>query len=235
MYQQRGCGGISGSCTVPSAKSIWIAGAPGTTGAVVAGVPAMTFDYTIPVGAAGVSVPLSGAAIEFSDGEHQGLTGVHITASHEVAAYGLGRQESASEAFTVLPTDVLGTRYTLMAWGPGNGGGEFAVISTQSSTTVTITPRVPICAAGPCLATSPSHPVGVPYTVTLQAGELYQTSALLRPGQPQLDPTGTTITSDKPIAVMAGHACAVVPTSRSTPATGCPSSFRLTSSGAGRT
>src|SRR4051812_20978283 len=43
MFQQRGCGGIGGNCNVTSAKSIWIAGAPGTTGSVIAGVPPVTF------------------------------------------------------------------------------------------------------------------------------------------------------------------------------------------------
>src|SRR4051794_39182768 len=211
MFQMRGCGGIGGTCDKPSAKSIWPAGPRGTAAPVAPGDPPITFDYTIPAGATGVSVPLNGAAIEFPDGEHQGLTGVHITANQEGAAYGLGKQQDASEAFTVLPTDVLATKYTLMSWGPGNGGGEFAVIGTQPNTTVTITPRVPICNAGPCAANSPSHPVGVPYTVTLGMGELYQAPALLQAGQPQLDPTGTTISSDKPVAVMAGHGCAVVP------------------------
>jgi len=59
---------------------------------------------------------------------------VHLRADTEVAVFGLSRMRGSSDSFLALPTDALGTRYTVMAWGagvpfPGFPQSEFAIVA----------------------------------------------------------------------------------------------------------
>lgn len=125
--------------------------------------------------------------------------GVRVQANRDVTVYGLNRLAASTDAFLALPTDVLGTDHLVLAY--GNTGpirqSQFAVVATRPGTTVTITPA----------ADGPAGPRGTPYTLTLDEGQVYQGGTDLAGA----DITGTSITSNHPVAVFGGHRCANVP------------------------
>jgi hypothetical protein len=55
------------------------------------------------------------ASVEGSDAVE--ARGIHVTAADEVAVFGLNRQKFTTDAYLALPSDVVGTDYTVMAWG----------------------------------------------------------------------------------------------------------------------
>jgi IgGFc binding protein/Bacterial Ig domain/Immunoglobulin I-set domain/Regulator of chromosome condensation (RCC1) repeat len=127
--------------------------------------------------------------------------GVHVTAGQPVSVYGLNYEPAASEAFLGYPTPMLGTNYCVMAY--QGYPSQFAIVATTNDTTVIIKPSATADLVRydddwmPIEADDPS-------TNLLQQGETYQLSG-------DTDVTGTFITSDKPIAVFAGAADALVP------------------------
>ena len=118
-----------------------------------------------------------------------------MTAAKEVAVYGLNRRTSTTDAYLGLPVDVLGRTHTVMAWGAE---------------------RRQLRARGRCVAGrhdrvdhagrrhGDGHAAGEMYTLQLDRGQAYQ-------AQGDADLTGTTVLSDKPVAVFGGHQCANVP------------------------
>jgi hypothetical protein len=132
---------------------------------------------------------------------------VHVVADHPVTVYGLDYEEYTTDGYLALPTAMLGTDYLILSYqnsvswyDPEHviGGTQFAVVASEDATTVTVTPSVAV----------DSRLAGVPYPVVLQKGETYR---LINNDGPDADFTGTTVTADKPIAVFAGHMCALVP------------------------
>lgn len=138
-----------------------------------------------------VAIPV-GAEIETADGTLADY-GIQVTSDVPVAVYGLNREQFTTDAYLGLPTDILGTDYFVLSYTP-TASPQFAVVAAADSTVVTITPSV---AAGARLA-------GVPYTVNLDAGDVYQ----LRSAN---DLSGTIVTADKPVALFGAHQCANVP------------------------
>jgi len=134
---------------------------------------------------------------------------IHVTADHPVTVHGLNYYTYTTDGYLALPTAMLGTDYIVLAYqnspswyDPEHivGGTEFAVVATEDATSVTITPS----------ATTDSRVAGVPYEIILQQGETYR---LMNFDDSDADFTGTTIQSDKPVAVFGGHACALIPPS----------------------
>ena len=124
--------------------------------------------------------------------------GVHITASAPIQVYGLSKVLQSSDGFLALPVNALGKDYVVAAYQntqagvPELNGSQFAIVSTQPDTHVTIT--LPVNMG--------THFAGVPFVVTLAgAGYTWQ----LRNTADGVDLTGALITSDKPIAVFGGH------------------------------
>lgn len=133
--------------------------------------------------------------------------GIHITAGEEVTVYGLNRIEVTTDAFTTLPTDVLGTDYLVMGYVSGNAvwsgySTEYAVVATEDNTQVIITSTA-------TAVSSPRNTSGT-YTITMDRGEVHHFV-----GEDTWitgnDVTGTWVRSDKPVALFGGHVCAFVP------------------------
>jgi len=126
--------------------------------------------------------------------------GVHVTSDQPVTVYGLTLRTATSDAYLALPLDVLGTDHVIASYQNAFSGSpsQLAVVGTDDDTTVTITPATE---AG-------GHPAGVPFDVVLNEGQTYALSA------PSFgaDLTGTTVVSDRPVAVFGGARCTNIPT-----------------------
>lgn len=128
--------------------------------------------------------------------------GVHVTANAPVSVYGMNYLSAASGAFTAYPTTSLGTNYCVMARPSYLNDGtyfysQFAIVGTESNTTVTIDPSSTANLTG-SLWNDP---------IVLQPGQTYQAHSVYDNN----DVTGTWISSDKPVAVFAGANLANVP------------------------
>jgi len=123
--------------------------------------------------------------------------GVRIEAFNPLSVYGANLQDTTSDMYLGLPTARVGTDYVLANYGLGNGAG---IIGTEDGTTVTVVPTVDLNTNGGVL------PAGVPVTYQLDALD-----AVLIDSHPTLDATGTEITADKPITVLAHNSCANIP------------------------
>ncbi len=135
----------------------------------------------------------------------------HITSEKEVTVYALSQAVTTSDAFMVLPTDVLGKRYFILSYnsdGKTDFGllygsstpSQFAIVATEDSTSVTIYP-------------SDETYINRTNTQVIQMnrGDVYLVQARISRGKLRTDLTGTEIISSKPIAIFSGHQRATVP------------------------
>jgi len=79
------------------------------------------------------------------------------------------------------------------------------VVATEDGTHVRITPSTAVVTA------ASTHPAGVPYTVNLSRGDVYLLRSEVMMGVPYFDPTGTVVSSSKPVTVISGSAVTPVP------------------------
>ena len=125
--------------------------------------------------------------------------GIHVTANDPVNVYALNYEEYTSDAAVILPVPTLGIEYYAMAFNTavltGTLPSELLIVAAENGTQVEITPSV---------NTMGGNSAGVPFTITLNQGEVYQVKA--DPG----DLTGTRIIavgSCKRFAVFSGNIC----------------------------
>lgn len=95
-------------------------------------------------------------------------TGIHVTADRPVVAYAHIYNSSVSGATLLFPTNTLGKDYysinfTQSSNEPNSNCFFFVVAADTGTTTVEITPS----------AQTLTHPAGVPFTVTLNQGDIY--------------------------------------------------------------
>jgi hypothetical protein len=125
--------------------------------------------------------------------------GIHITSNNSVTVYLMNAQQSTTDAYMALPTDVLGTDYYSMGYyrdfAFSTLFAQTTIVGTQNATTVTITTTT----------TAGGFTTGVPQNITLNQGQIYQLRS--NAGSPLADYTGTRIQSNKPVAVFGGNNC----------------------------
>lgn len=127
---------------------------------------------------------------------------IHVVSDNPIAVYGLNHRYQTTDSYLGIPTEVLGYNYRVMCYTVSDGlVSHFAVIATDDSTVVEITPTV---------ETSTNRPALVPYKIYLRRGEIYQVKALNKQFS-NCDLTGSLIKSNKKISVFSGHVCAYVP------------------------
>ncbi len=136
----------------------------------------------------------------------------HVVSESEVTVYALSQAIKTSDAFLTIPTDALGTEYLVMAYRSDGTAtsttqidgsstpSQCAIIATDSNTIVHITPTTSTFIGG--LA---------PRDIILQKGEVYLLQDSISPKKLNGDLTGTSITSDKPVAVFGGQQRARLP------------------------
>lgn len=145
-----------------------------------------------------------------TDNEAVAEQSVHITASDDVTVYALNQANLTSDAFLVLPTDALAEDYVVASYNSDVTGSpdvsfnstpsQFAVVATEDSTVVFITPR----------AQTPRNPRRGTDSIFLNRGDSYLVQADLRVGRDP-DLTGSLVRASKPVAVFAGHHRALLP------------------------
>jgi len=178
---------------MPVTNYLIVAAATATTGDVTFNGVATPFS----VAAGGETVVTLDPAVVLTANETVEAKGIHVTAQSPVSVHVVSENATSADGYLALPTPGLGRKYYVMSYASTRySGSEFAVVATQNTTTVTITPT----AAGKTKA------AGTAFTVLLNIGETYQ---LANPAN--ADMTGTLVTSDKPVAVFSGHRCADVP------------------------
>ncbi|MCS7176895.1 MAG: IgGFc-binding protein [Candidatus Kapabacteria bacterium] len=158
-------------------------------------------------------VLLTSGENEGGQGERPVYKAFHVVVEEgsEVTVYAFQQALYSSDAFLVLPIDVLGREYLVMSY-PSDGrssvGGispestpsQFAVVAVEDQTEVTILPS------------APTYRNGLQeQRVVLNRGQVYLVQARITPSQLRPDLTGTEIRATKPIAVFAGHQRALVP------------------------
>ena len=126
-------------------------------------------------------------------------TGIVVTSTAPVSLYAANFREHTYDATIVMPITALETDYVVQVYENDLMAKELAVVATTNNTQVTITPHA---------RTTSGQVKGVPFTVTLQRGEVYQ----LMSNDGGNDFSGTRVQSDKAVAVFAGHQCINIPT-----------------------
>lgn len=121
-----------------------------------------------------------------------------IDADNPISGLALNREDFTSDMTGLLDVTGLGKEYYVMGFtGTFGEGSQFSVTAVEDGTEVTITPSTAIN----------GNPAGVPFTVTLNAGESVKYNSAIGS-----DITGTQVTSNKDVAVFGGAACTQVPT-----------------------
>lgn len=147
---------------------------------------------------------------------------VHITSEHPVSVMYYSQGACAGGEYLALSTASLGRNYVVGSYFDNPDGelamlggrgpsqldiacGYFLVIAVHDSTNVTLIPtsttqggRHPGVVSGPGSNGSPQ-----PYTVKLQRGQCYLVKSHC--GSNENDISGSTVRSDKPVAVISGH------------------------------
>lgn len=119
-------------------------------------------------------------------------TGFKVDSTPPIAGYFVNRAPFTTDMTFLLPQSALDTSYVVASQGGGFGeGSQVAIHAVQNGTNVTFTPTG-----------------GAPINVALNAGETYKYAG------GTTDLTGSTVTSNNPVAVFAGHECAQVPIGR---------------------
>jgi len=113
-----------------------------------------------------ISIPRAAFLME----EKKALKGIHITAGDNIAVYAHIFSKSVSGATLLLPVNVLGKSYYSINYTQESNAKKktysvFNIVATEDNTTIEITPSNFLI---------DSHNKGVPFTIVLSKGEVYQ-------------------------------------------------------------
>ena len=135
-----------------------------------------------------------------------------VETDNDVMVYALSQAWTTSDAFLVLPAPALERDYFVMSYysdnlvddrtgrlSIGSMPSQCAIVATEDNTRITIKPTTPLLMSG----MNPSP-------IVLNKGDVYLLQSLLSTTL-NYDLTGTSISSDKPIAVFGGHQRARIP------------------------
>jgi RHS repeat-associated protein len=186
--------------------SISITSAVSTSGTIQIPDINQFFSFDVAAGQT-TTIPLP-PEVEIFTSDQTNNKGILVTAIDEIAVYGLNQLTASTDGYTALPVDALGRSYIVLGYGntvhlAGGGGTSLTIVGTADSTNITITPAV----------STPARPAGIPFNVTLNAGQAYTLYVDTETNNVSgvVDLTGTIVTADKPISVFGGNTAAFVP------------------------
>lgn len=128
--------------------------------------------------------------------------GIKITSTSPITAYYEVKSVGNPDIFTLKGKNSIGTRFIIPSQNTysnsnnfnGSNGTDkwnsFVIVATQNNTSVTITPSKSL---------QGGHTAGVPFTITLNAGQTYTATASSQSAADHL--IGSLVSSNKPIAV----------------------------------
>ncbi len=140
--------------------------------------------------------------------------GIHITTDNSVSVYQLNYVQYTSDANINIPTSSLGKKYRITTYQPSSASSawtevsisELLVVAAYNNTVIRITPKC---------NTQGGHGANIPFTITLNQGEVYQVKSTpssaysLTGSLIEIDTTATD--NCKTFAVFSGNQCAFVP------------------------
>lgn len=187
----------------PENTQLYITSDVGATGVVSIPGTGWTQNFTIaPNGSVFVDVVAAqNAAIDV--GNTVLNKAVHVTSNTPVAVYAANQRDASSDATLVMPVQTLGDSYFINAYSPFNNlPSQFVVVGVEDGTTIEIIPTAAVIGGSGA---------GVPFTITLNQGQVYLVQSMG-------DLTGTTVKATdigncNNFAVYAGNQCANVPLS----------------------
>ena len=153
-------------------------------------IPFTAFTATFVVGANQVYVYTLPSGIYYPQGdETKANNGIRVNTKDSVEVKAFHQRLFFSESTQVLPVSELGTEYLIMATDDtySVAPSEFVVVALQNNTVIEIIPTA---------VTISTRPVGIPFTATLQAGQMYQIQAIP-------DISGTSVRSLDPLKKIA--------------------------------
>jgi len=164
-----------------------------------AGVAAPVLDTTVSVTPGAIAiVPIPNQASQGWPDQTPAANLVHATAPSDFVAYMVNRAPATSDAAVALPVDVLDSEYIVLDFEglASTAPPNFVVFAPSTGTTVSITPKSDL----------PGHAAGVPFAVTLNAGEGFLVTGAIGSSL-----SGTRVTADQPIGLTNGARCVNVP------------------------
>ena len=146
---------------------------------------------------------------------------LHLVSDQPLNLYAMNWGINSADAAVIFPVEALGNEYYALCYEPHNEvetgynifcglititngkNSEFVVVASEDQTQVTITPSK---------ITDQLKAANIPFTITLNKGELYQVQSMNAPNlMDQGDLTGSFIKSDKPVALYSGSWATTVP------------------------
>lgn len=183
------------------------------TGVVSVPLAGWSSNYTVPPNST-LEVVIPTDIVMCSESDSIENKGVHVTSDVPVSVYQLNYIPYTSDANIVIPTTSLGKRYRVTTYQATNSGfdwirvsvSELVVVAAYDSTVIRIVPKC---------NTQGGHGANVPFTITLNKGQVYPIKAY---PSTVYSLTGTLIEIDtnvsnncKTFAVFSGNLCAFVP------------------------
>jgi|GEM_PF-6478810 len=162
------------------------------------GAPSST--ATIPAGGT-LEIVLDSATVLAPHAAGVWQSSLRLTGTTPFTATLLIDRPFVAEAVALIPDAEQQREAFIVGSDVNDGGGMMIVIGLLDSTRVTITPAVP---------TVDGHAAGIPYTVTLGLGDVYQT--LTTSAGSEGDLSGTRVESSAPVGVLGGTMCSDFPT-----------------------
>ena len=182
---------------------VYISSDVATSGVISIPLQGWSQNFTVTPGA-GTQIVLPFAICTSTGSGNIQNFGVRIQTLKNVNAYLLnyGSGTATADASLILPTPTLGEDYFVTAYKDYavnySAASEICMVAAYNGTTIQITPSA---------ALTSGQPAGVPFSVTLNAGQVYQI-------QSNADLTGTRVTSSgitcKKFAVFGGNVCSGV-------------------------
>ncbi|HEY3875727.1 MAG TPA: IgGFc-binding protein, partial [Candidatus Kapabacteria bacterium] len=191
---------------------IYISSADSTT-AFIAGNGLVPVSLPVVPGATTVfNVPLSWE-METSDSvENKAL---HVWSDDASLFVDFESQDAyTSDASNLIPSAGWGQHYLVASYESLNEQegvynydepSEFVIVANQDSTSVTIIP------ANALRSNAGVHPAGMPFTISMNAGQSVQYQVVKVTSDSVFDATGTSILSSKPVGVIGASSCANIP------------------------